>query len=235
METEYVYKATRDSITTLQILGKTNESRKDVFDPNFAKFRCSKALVIDIEDFWTKEKKNLTRSIHKNNFIYEIGKEVVPDMYYEHLNVVCASGIHYFKTKEAAEAYFLEYSNRIQDGLQRRYYNSGRLLKEFTMKGQYLDGLFRVWYENGVPKEEYTYIDCIKNGLYRKWHENGQLKEEYTFKNDKIEGLYSEWYENGQLRKEYTIINHIKNGLYRKWHENGQLKEEYTFKNDKIE
>src|SRR3989304_1275169 len=45
-----VYKAGANSIITLELLpnSKTNETRSNVYDPNFAKFRTNKAKVISI-------------------------------------------------------------------------------------------------------------------------------------------------------------------------------------------
>ena len=203
---DYGYKAAKNSIITLQILGKTNESRADIFDSNFAKFRCSKALVVDIEDFWTKEKTNIDKSIYRESFIYEVGKEVVPDIYNEDLNIVCAPGIHYFKTKEAAEAYFLENSIRKQDGLQHLFHDNGRVKNEVTYQNGLIEGLYREWYENGSLKEECKFIAGSIEGIYKDWHENGQLSMLSTYKNNRRDS-YKKWDQNGVLTKTISYVD----------------------------
>jgi hypothetical protein len=42
---------------------------------------------------------------HDENFVYEVGKRVIPSAYDEDFLNECSSGIHFFITKEEAEAY----------------------------------------------------------------------------------------------------------------------------------
>jgi hypothetical protein len=71
----------------------------------FGKCRAERAFVVAIED---RERRpvNTGRSWYNNGFIYEVGKEVKPTQNYDSdVRIECTSGIHFFMTKEEAEAY----------------------------------------------------------------------------------------------------------------------------------
>jgi antitoxin component YwqK of YwqJK toxin-antitoxin module len=158
---DLAYKACENSIITLKITGKTNEMR-DIVDPNHAKFRAASAYVVDIEDFKTNKKMTEDISIHDSTFVYKVGEEVKVDEFDEDINEVCTSGIHYFKTREAAESWFL---------------NRNPLHRDL-----YKDGLYRQWYSNGRLEIESTYKDRKLNGLHRQWTFSGQLWAELNYK-----------------------------------------------------
>jgi antitoxin component YwqK of YwqJK toxin-antitoxin module len=192
---QYVYKAGRCSIITLEITGKTNENRLGVADPLHAKFRTNKALVIDIENFETKEKMKEDCSRRDPDFEYKVGEEVKVDDYDEDIHEVCTTGIHYFKTKETAESW-MGYK---LDGLYRRWHENGQLESEANYKDGNLDGLYREFHENGKIKEEENYKDGNLDGLCRSWYCDGQLGEEANYKTGKLEGLYRRWTQTGKL------------------------------------
>ena len=84
---------------------KTNENRK-VFDKNFAKYRCSRAYVYKIENIFDKKLYDQAASYFYDHFIYKIGDYVKSEQDYNNTNdVICTSGIHYFKTQMAAYFY----------------------------------------------------------------------------------------------------------------------------------
>ena len=161
-------------IVKLQILGRHNETRDYVVDKDHAKFRCSKALVLDILKFNGKSSKKHTVFSDKDAYFKYTRGEVVEEKGFDkNLNEVCSSGIHYFKTFETA-----------------KFYN--RLPKNYT-------GLYKEWWENGQLYKECTYKSGKLNGPYKEWWENGQLKEEGTYKNgEREDGPYKRWYENGK-------------------------------------
>jgi hypothetical protein len=116
---EGLYKACQNSIVILQLLEDTvtNENRKDVVDDNYAKFRCDKALVVDIQSVKTDRSLQKDKSFYRKDFLYQKGKIVTADFNLD-IDNVCASGIHYFKTKEAARSwYYSSKSIRPEDGL----------------------------------------------------------------------------------------------------------------------
>ena len=102
-----VYKACRNSIVTLQLLSDsvTNESRKDVINPDQAYFRTDKAKVIKLVNPVTTQNFIEDVSIYDPNFIYKKG-EIVSTQFDPNLDVVEGKGIHYFKTYEAARSWY---------------------------------------------------------------------------------------------------------------------------------
>ena len=211
MVPQYGYKAGYLSIITLQILGKTNEGRNDVFDSNYAKFRCSSAIVVDIEHYDTQEKMNMDVSTYDSSFIYEVGKEVVPHKYGEDLNKICAPGIHYFKTKEAAESYFCQHlDGEEKNGIYRTWHDNGRLWTETTIKDGELDGLYKSWFSDGNIAEESIYKNGLYDGPYKAWSGNGQLIIECTYKNGILDGTYKYMGSDGCLIENNINENGIK-------------------------
>jgi hypothetical protein len=67
------------------------------------KCRASKAIVLDITK--NGDAVNIGKSKHDNNFIYEIGAEVIPDSFDDDRRNECSAGIHFFITKIEAESY----------------------------------------------------------------------------------------------------------------------------------
>lgn len=90
----------------------TNESRNDVKDKRFAKFRADKLKVVNILDVNnpTITKKAIVNTYnHDDEFLlvtsYEVGKIVVPHEFDRDDDMICSGGIHYFRTLIAAYFY----------------------------------------------------------------------------------------------------------------------------------
>ncbi len=93
---------------------KCNESRKDVVDKNFAKFRCNGLITVAIYDLINEEfidllEHDLMTCFGYKKIFYQVNKLSIPDLYDENLDIVCTSGIHYFLTLEAALNYGDQY------------------------------------------------------------------------------------------------------------------------------
>lgn len=102
-----------DVIIKLEILGETNEGRSGVVRPKYAKYRCSKARVLDIWDPLTGKLYNTASSLQDSSFKYVVGKIVTPtSKYYSNINKQCASGIHYFLSLEGALGFICIWSGR---------------------------------------------------------------------------------------------------------------------------
>lgn len=71
-----------------------------VFSINNNKCRTNKAKVTAISNNCTR-----ATSFYSKNFIYELGKEVEVKDFSLMYNIECASGIHFFKTRDEAERY----------------------------------------------------------------------------------------------------------------------------------
>ena len=161
------YKACRNSIVTLELLGdtKTNEKRVNAVNDKYAKFRCDRAKIISITDPETGKNIKMDGSIYNPHFHYRVGKIVETD-FNICINLVCAKGIHYFKTKEAALSWFYKETNN-------------------TLP----DGKWTTWRENGQKHSEGTYKDGEKNGEWVHWGLFGQK----IYSKDMKRGICVKW------------------------------------------
>jgi hypothetical protein len=176
-----VYKSAENCIVTLGLLNDTlhNLNRSGVTNKDCAKFRCNKAIVIDIKNKDTNKALTSVTSDYDENFKYQVGKIVTANSYDSDEDYVCTSGIHFYITKEPT--YF--YSK------------------------QTLNGKHKEWYDNGQCFIQCTFVDGKYNDDYKKWFFNGQLCICCTFVNGKLEGDYKEWNYTGQLRTHYVYVN----------------------------
>ena len=69
------------------------------------KCRCSKALVLDIEDLYTGEHPSMVVNYDYCECVYEVGKMVHPDSFDENRWNECSHGIHFFMDKQDAIEY----------------------------------------------------------------------------------------------------------------------------------
>lgn len=82
----------------------TNEERDSVYDARYAKFRGSEFKVVAIIN--TDNPKQIIRSAtNRRKTTYTINEIVVPDMFDTDMDLICTTGIHYFKTIDAAFFY----------------------------------------------------------------------------------------------------------------------------------
>lgn len=144
----YVFKSVGNVLVVLQKMDETitNETR-DVFDKKFAHYRADKLKVIaffyklDI-DFYIEEKSVrsvfLTYGVYQANrytLNYEIGKEVSVTDYDMKLDKVDSTGIHYFKSIEAA--YFYEpvsaLFKRMFDGVRFVWLENGEFFNKYEL------------------------------------------------------------------------------------------------------
>jgi len=101
-----------NTLVVLQITGKHNESRiSNLSQRQFAKMRCSEAVVKSIIDLVNLEEISVAESLHDAKFIYTVNEIVRPRVdgisgeYDDTVNKVCSPGIHYFLNPEAALMY----------------------------------------------------------------------------------------------------------------------------------
>jgi antitoxin component YwqK of YwqJK toxin-antitoxin module len=211
---------------------KTNESRSNVKDPLYAKFRANKLLVVDIINKFTNNTINAdATSTYKNNTItYKKDTIVQVDDFEENLNIISAPGIHYFQNSESAFYY----------GLVKITF--GGLLEVVDRESlDKFNGYMPIkdWYDNGQLFREYAFGKVsYYEGLYKKWYDNGQLMNECTFKNGVKDGICKKWYLNGQLSmegeyKRISIID-VENGPFKSWHDNGQQYQKCTFESGSL-
>lgn len=102
------YKMCRNNrLVTLAITGRhTTEHRPGICDATHVKMRCSQAFVLNICDAITGKRYNTAQSGWDPSYTYYRGRTVRPN-HYDRSNAVCAAGIHYFLTPEAAKAWWV--------------------------------------------------------------------------------------------------------------------------------
>lgn len=94
------YKKCGKTIVTLKI---TKDAKRS--SSTSRKCRCSKAVVLDIENIKTKEKIEIAKSRYDSKFVYEVGKTVEVKDFNEDRWEECTTGIHFFITKDEAINY----------------------------------------------------------------------------------------------------------------------------------
>ena len=190
-----IYKACKNSIVTLKLLSSsvTNENRRHVVNPDFAKFRTDKARVISIVNPETEEKLAEDSSMYRDDFVYKVGK-IVKSHFNPDINRVCGGGIHYFKTKETALSWFYQQThNKYSDGKSAGWHENGQKRYEGSYKDGKMDGKWTNWYDNGQKKNEGSHKDGYSNGKWTGWYSNGQKAYEQSYKDGKRDGKRTEW------------------------------------------
>ena len=148
-----------------------------------------------------------------------------------------------------------------EDGIQKEYYDSGKVHFERTFKNGQKDGLAREHLETGNVKLEVTYVEGKMQGEFKEFYPSGVLKNVKVYVNGEIEGItkqYNEqgkltaeltrdrgemnwwltkqydYYENGNSKYEYMYNQKTGEGYRKDFHENGQIALEFVIKGGKI-
>jgi hypothetical protein len=82
---------------------RTNESRSNVVNANFAKFRGIGLICTKILDTYNCTFVNeIYNYFYNSSIVYEVNEIPIPDGYTEDIEVVCGHGVHFFNTLFAA-------------------------------------------------------------------------------------------------------------------------------------
>ena len=190
-------------IVVLQLADRsiTNQCRLSIGHPNrkYAKFRASKAKVIDIIHKFDQTKiiDSVKSSSHYYKIEYVKGTIVLPNAFDTNLSKVCSSGIHFFESIEAAFYFEL-------DGLK-------------NYVGHWIS-----WYCNGHKEKEGELLDRTYNGRWIFWHNNGRKKSEGNYSRSSRINHWIFWYEDGQKRGEGTYLNGVRGDDWTYWNKYGQ-------------
>ena len=226
------YKKARDNkIIVLDIIGKNNENRNDIYDKKYAKMRCSMAKVIDIHDMNNKEiKYESAVGLYDDSMHYILGKIVIPDEYNEDENVICTNGIHYFLNYEPAYNFeFFSLSDTIfrfgiKKGVIKLWFDNGRLRGIMTIDNYVLNGKTEMWHMNGNISVSCNYVGGLRNGLFEKWYDNGMMEERFFAIEDEYRGgKYEKWHNNGNIAELSLFNEYTKERMDYKWDLNGFL------------
>jgi antitoxin component YwqK of YwqJK toxin-antitoxin module len=227
----YVFKSCGNYIIVLQKLPDTitNESRSEISDPMYAKYRANKLrviLIINKFDPFDVIKQIKNTSYIDKTIIYKTDKIVKVKDYNMNLDEVYTKGLHYFKTIKQAFYWDIVDLNPKYTGSYIEWYNNGNK----SCEGIYLYGKeigqWSSWYENGNNKKLGIYYNGKEIGKWISWHENGNKEYEGEYFNGKQTGIWIHWFSNGIKWEEgeYLDGKRIKKWIF--WHPNGNKNSE---------
>jgi len=85
------------------------------------------------------------------------------------------------------------------------------------------EGVQKSYYETGKIKNEVTYVDGRRDGPARQYYANGQAESEITYKNNLKDGPSRWYYEDGILYQEVPFRAGKKHGVEKKYHNTGKI------------
>jgi len=181
---------------------RTNCKRRFLAYPSRAKYRCNKAMVLQIEDTQGNTYEEATSCFYTHKQLtYVVGDMVYEENYNELDEVVCGAGIHFFLNKDVALSYESNPLELNQEGVFESWYDNGQCMILFEYKHGKRDGICQRWYENGRIMEECWFKLGKKHGVYKFWWPNLQIMIECVYFEGRKVGLYQEWAKNGHLEK----------------------------------
>jgi hypothetical protein len=172
-----VFKSCGNNIVTLKIdPSKDNNLNRPVYDKRYAKYRCKRAYVVSIvnkddesQTLESIESDYTIRNFEISKVIYNVGEWIEINNYDEDVSKVCASGIHFYTTREAAwyhdkHRFFLpDYNGKI---------------KEWMEDGQ---PLYTIEYQLGIIRKEIHYNLDGSGYQETEYNENGKLVKESSY------------------------------------------------------
>lgn len=96
------------------------------------------------------------------------------------------------------------------------------------------EGVQKSYYEDGKLKNEVTYVDGRRDGPARQYYTNGQAESEITYKDNVKDGPSKWYYEDGILYQEITYKAGKKHGVEKKYHNTGQLMAELNWADGEV-
>lgn len=63
------------------------------------------------------------------------------------------------------------------DGVQKAYWENGKLKSELRYKNDKLNGECVWYYQNGNKMSQGNYVDDVLEGSFMRWHPNGKIAE----------------------------------------------------------
>lgn len=233
---QYVYKSCSNYLVILQKLEDTitNEDRKSVVNPFYAKFRADKLRtihIINMLDLNDRPNEIMHTNINiKKSLKYEVGMIVYPDSFDMNIDSVCTSGIHYFASLEPV-FYFSDTVRSKYTGLWKRWYDNGTMMMRFDCVDGKVDGLYEEWLaeNNDQISMKINYTNGQLDGLYEGWYKNGQISRRHNYVHGKLHGQHESWYSNGQMSRRCIMVDGRIDGLYEEWYENGQRMEQSRY------
>jgi len=227
VEPEIGYKKASDGyIVKLEILGKNNENRLNIVDPIHAKHRCSEVKVLDIFHWKTRKKIESIGGLYDPQFIYTLN-ETITTKFDKNLELVCSSGIHYFKTLEQAENWEL---SSPRDGKLVDYHDNGRKMIECNYINGQNEGELIEYHSNGRIHSIAYYSNGNLNGKCEHFDFAGNKFTVRNYKDGLLHGKYIIYYLNGNVKQIQNFKNNILDGKQEFYNKNGTLQENVYYK-----
>lgn len=179
-DSDFVFKCCNDCIVVLcRCTGtETNESRRCIRNPQYARYRGNHFRVVEIIDL----KDNLmslhsVKSVYDKNIVYTVGEIVKSDFFVTDLNKVNTHGIHFFRTIGGALSYVgIEFGAKlIGTGVWEEWHTNGQLERRVGVLNGKRHGIQETYDENGVLVHEHIYTDGVLVCDRKRDYKNGTM------------------------------------------------------------
>ncbi|PCJ65200.1 MAG: hypothetical protein COA58_10065 [Bacteroidetes bacterium] len=122
-------------------------------------------------------------------------------------------------------------NNELFTGRLEKTNMEGLLISSSSYKKGKQDGLTRKWYNSGQLKESRQFLDNKKTGRHLGYWPSGVPSFAFSFNEGKYIDTLREWYPNGQLYRLEYYQNGEQTGRQKAWRKNGELYLNYDVKN----
>ena len=125
--------------------------------------------------------------------------------------------------------FYLKREDAIDDGVQRSYFQDGKIHKEISLKGGVMTGTYREYFHSGQLFREVNFINNKREGLEQKFYETGVHYEEVPYVNGRIHGNYKKYRRTGELMSEIPYYEGNLCAGLKEYTVEGKLKTHYPF------
>jgi antitoxin component YwqK of YwqJK toxin-antitoxin module len=91
------------------------------------------------------------------------------------------------------------YEDDLQVGVEKTYFEDGKLASLIQYKAGKIDGEYKKWNEHGILVFEGEYRDGLRHGKINKYYDDGRPHLLQTFVEDKIHGIKRSYDLDGKL------------------------------------
>lgn len=110
-------------------------------------------------------------------------------------------------------AFVKQYSQGKQEGIQREYFQSGKMKSIRLYRNNWKVGEHQGWHSNGARAFVYHFANDEFDGNQKEWSERGQLLSDLNYQQGHEQGKQTVWYEDGKIKANYIIRNNRRYGL----------------------
>lgn len=103
-------------------------------------------------------------------------------------------------------AYVLDGTRKVRNGLERRYFQDGKLEYEAVRKMDILEGPMVRYWANGQVFDVAQYVKGARDGAYEAFHDNGKTRAKGRYKRNRKVGAWTTWHRSGEKESEGTYL-----------------------------